>query len=110
MKNLESANCRAWKRQRENPTPCRYGCGANLVFLKNEIGQTIACEAREMKFNSQSPVSVMLEDGSISTQGERVGWLVHKCVKIQTAKEEEDVSLLETDALKNNSALNFLNG
>jgi hypothetical protein len=75
-----SANQRAWNYQKDNPTLCRLGCGIKLVFLKDMGGITFPCEARKFQVRDGN-MSMMLEDGSISSYGYRFGWPLHRCPK-----------------------------
>ena len=84
------ANQRAWLRQRSNPTPCRYGCGVNLVFMKNEVGHTIACDAKKIIVDAPG-ISIVTESGEIQKEKRRFGWPVHDCL----VKRQQDKAIHE---------------
>lgn len=70
-----------------SPTPCRYGCGTKLVFLKDEIGRTIACEAKEGTA-TQDGLMILDKNGVMASKGKREGWPVHACVKLQEMQQK----------------------
>lgn len=88
-----TSNQRAWNRQKYSPTMCKYGCGTNLVFMKDGGNRTIPCESRKIIVDKNDDRRIMEESGLITTMGRRFGWPVHDCITKKVVKDEKELEM-----------------